>query len=153
MCLISCLESRNTRKRTPQSPGIRQSSLRTFNRPPNLESPIEPINRGPPPELPPRSPTSTDSPSLPMTPVPPQLGQTPSSDETQAEEAPIWVPASNDSHPLDNYPWFHGTLSRIDASHQVSQGSQQWHGIFLVRQSETRRGEYVLTFNYQGRAK
>ena len=74
---------------------------------------------------------------------------------------------------LSLYPWYHGNIRRSDSAnlilhkqvrHILSESSNNdsmrnnpmssnTSGVFLVRISGTRHGEYVLTYNYHDRAK
>lgn len=61
--------------------------------------------------------------------------------------------AGVDTDSLRQHAWFHGMISRMDAALLVTQNGDNGTGEFLIRQSESRAGDLVLSFNYHGRAK
>jgi len=61
-----------------------------------------------------------------------------------------WIPTSYvaklDS--LEKHSWYHGSVSRTEAEYRLSSGI---NGSFLVRESESKPGQYSISLRYDGR--
>ena len=84
-------------------------------------------------------------------------------DHSKLEDRHSVPPLKNDALIVNNkhdpfytlfqMPWFHVHISRTEAVAHVQMGGGDNHGRFLIRKSDTKHGEYVLTFNNDGAAK
>ena len=61
-----------------------------------------------------------------------------------------WVPASYIAkvNSLEKHSWFHGNITRAEAELSLSSGI---NGSFLIRESESKPGQYSISLRYDGR--
>lgn len=71
---------------------------------------------------------------------------------TVLTDGPTTTVASLHIQRLSMFPWFHLHLSRTASERLLLYNGVDGHGLFLVRQSETRPGDFVLSFNCGGKA-
>ena len=142
---------------TDQSTSLRSLNTSFIDGPPAGDSTISKANcssrnnspRGTPRGSPTlgNSPTHRSSPLHGNSPLPPQQ------ERMLTDIDNLQVDLGLDADRLRQYPWFHGMISRMDAALLVTQNGENGTGEFLIRQSESRAGDLVLSFNYHGRAK
>ena len=69
---------------------------------------------------------------------------------TNIHEQIGWVPASYIAkvNSLEKHSWFHGNITRAEAELSLSSGI---NGSFLIRESESKPGQYSISLRYDGR--
>ncbi|VDD94850.1 unnamed protein product [Enterobius vermicularis] len=80
------------------------------------------------------------------------LSNVPAMVNTVLTDGPTTTVASLHIQRLSMFPWFHLHLSRTASERLLLYNGVDGHGLFLVRQSETRPGDFVLSFNCGGKA-